>query len=115
MRHLSLVAAVIAVLGVCRTAAAQTPPANGPDQKAGAASFTSLRIMRDKGMITQQEYDSALRDMGESTGGLAADGNTFVLGKWATTLYGFVEADNIYDTTRSFNDLAGATLVARPS
>jgi hypothetical protein len=116
MRHLSSVAAVIAVLGVCRTAAAQqAPAAPAPDPKAGAASFTSLRIMRDKGMITQQEYDSALHDMGESTGGLAADGNTFVLGKWATTLYGFVEADNIYDTTESLNELPGNSPIARPN
>ena len=73
----------------------------------------SLQLMRDKGVISQAEYDSALRDLTESTGSHAGDQTTVVLGKWATTLYGFAEADNIYDTTRSFNDLAGGGQVAR--
>ncbi len=75
--------------------------------------FASLRLMREKGIITQGEYDSAVRDLTESTGQRAPDQGTVVLGKWATTLYGFVESDNIYDTTRSFNDLAGAGAVSR--
>jgi hypothetical protein len=69
--------------------------------------------MREKGIISQAEYDSALRDLSETTGLVTPDQNTLVVSKWKTTLYGFVEADNIYDTTRSFNDLAGNTLVAR--
>ncbi len=75
----------------------------------------SLRLMRDKGILSQAEYESAVRDLTESAGRHAPDEGTVVMGKWSTTLYGFVEADNIYDTTRSFNDLAGSTLVARPS
>jgi hypothetical protein len=34
-------------------------------------------------------------------------------GRWGVTLYGFVEADLIYDTTRSYNDSIGSALVAR--
>lgn len=37
-----------------------------------------------------------------------------VIGKWSTTFYGFVEADTIFDTTQSFNDLAGNAQVNRP-
>jgi hypothetical protein len=33
--------------------------------------------------------------------------------KWAVTFYGFVEADFIFDTTRSYNDSIGSALVAR--
>ncbi len=33
--------------------------------------------------------------------------------KWAVTLYGFVEADAIFDTTRSYSDSIGSALVAR--
>jgi hypothetical protein len=73
-----------------------------------------LRVLRDKGILTQAEYESALRDLGETSGLRAADGNTFVLGKWSTTFYGFLEADSIYDSTRSFSDSAGNALVARP-
>jgi hypothetical protein len=70
--------------------------------------------MRDKGIISQAEYDSAVHDLAESVGTQIGNQEHVLLGKWATTLYGFVEADSIYDSTRSFNDLAGNTLVARP-
>ena len=33
--------------------------------------------------------------------------------RWAVTFYGFVEADFIFDTTRSYNDSIGSALVAR--
>lgn len=33
--------------------------------------------------------------------------------RWPVTLYGFVEADFIFDTTRSYNDSIGSALVAR--
>lgn len=69
--------------------------------------------MRDKGIISQAEYESALHDLSETSGLRAPDAGTLVISKWATTLYGFVEDDNIYDTTRSFNDAAGGTPVAR--
>ena len=35
------------------------------------------------------------------------------MGKWSTTLYGFVESDYIWDSTRAFNDLAGGAQVPR--
>jgi hypothetical protein len=72
----------------------------------------SLRIMRDKGIITQAEFDSAMHDLQESIGSQAAsaEGNA-VLGKWSTSVYGFIDADMIYDSTRSFNDLAGASQI----
>ncbi len=79
----------------------------------GPVEFTSLRLMRDKGVISPAEYESAVHDLAETSGMRAPDEGTLVVGKWATTLYGFVEGDNIYDTTRSFNDLAGNALVAR--
>ena len=69
--------------------------------------------MRDKGILSQAEFDSALHDLSETEGQRAAQGGTFVVGKWATTLYGFVEADAISDSTRSFNDSAGNAQVAR--
>ena len=102
---------------VTPTAAAAPPapvdPSAQPGAKAVASDFTTLRILRQKGIITEAEYDSALRDLGETSGMRAADANTFVLGRWSTTMYGFVEADNILDSTRSFNDLAGNGQVGR--
>jgi hypothetical protein len=75
--------------------------------------LASLRLMLAKGILSQAEYGSALRDLTETTGTQTSEQTSVVIGKWATTLYGFVEADNIYDSTRSFNELAGATQVAR--
>jgi hypothetical protein len=69
--------------------------------------------MRDKGVISAAEYDSAVHDLAETAGERASKEGTAMMGKWATTLYGFVEADNIWDTTRSFNDLAGNSQVSR--
>ncbi len=86
-----------------------TPPASAGT----GAGFMSLRLMREKGIITQAEYDSAIHDLSESVGRAAPDGLSFVLGKWSTTMYGFVEADGIWDSTRSFNDIAGSGQVAR--
>jgi len=75
--------------------------------------LTTLRIMREKNMISEEEYQSALRDLANTSGAQAAESNSVVLGKWATTIYGFVEADSIADSTQSFNDLAGNAQVAR--
>jgi hypothetical protein len=88
------------------------PPPAPPASTSGGVrvELMSLRLMRDKGIISQAEYDSAAHDLADSSGPHMGDG-TVVLGKWATTLYGFAEADSIYDTTRSFNDLAGSAVL----
>jgi hypothetical protein len=88
-------------------------PAAAPVSRQPGLEIGSLRLLRDRALITQAEYDSAVRDIAESTGERAGDQGTAVLGRWATTLYGFVEADNIFDSTRSFNDVVGNALVQR--
>ena len=70
--------------------------------------------MLEKGILTQAEYDSALADIGPSTGDRAAGATSLVVGKWSTTVYGFAETDLILDSTESFNDIAGNGQVARP-
>jgi hypothetical protein len=133
------VASLLTLAGICTPAFAQTapppadaapaapaaPPAMGGGYDAPAAppaapasapliDLTTLRILKEKGIITQAELDSAIRDLTESIGQKGAnDQGTVVIGKWATTLYGFVEADSIWDSTQSFNDLAGNGQVAR--
>jgi hypothetical protein len=77
-------------------------------------SLMSLSDMREKGIITQEEYDSAMHELTETSGRQAPDGVSLLVGKWSTTLYGFVDADAIYDSTGSFNDLAGNSVVSRP-
>ncbi len=100
------------------TQAAAPPPPPPPAQPKAAdttvVQVTSLKILRDKHIISQDEYDSALRDIGSTAGtkGLT-DTNTLVVGKFATTIYGFVEADAIHDSTEGLSDLQGNSQIAR--
>ncbi len=90
------------------------PPQPGVSHVAGV-ELLSLRLMHDKNILSDSEYESALHDLNDTTGAQAADSTSVVVGKWATTVYGFVEADSIFDTTQSFSDIAGNSQVARPS
>lgn len=94
---------------------AAQPPATTPAPSAQPAGvqITTLRIMREKNIISEEEYESALRDLNESTGTQTPEQNSVVLGKWATTMYGFVEADSIVDSTQSLTDLSGNSQIAR--
>ncbi len=85
-----------------------------PAAKQPFAEWTTLRLLRDKGMISQPEYDSALHDMMETAGQRAGDSVTLVLGKWATTLYGFVQGDMMWNSTQSSNDFISNAQIARP-
>ena len=37
---------------------------------------------------------------------------TFVVAKWKTKIYGFIESDNMYDSTQSFNEIQGGSIIA---
>jgi len=74
--------------------------------------LTTLRLLRDKGLISQAEFDRALSDIAETSGARGGNDTTLVVSKFAATLYGFVEADAIWDSTQSFTDVAGNTLIA---
>jgi hypothetical protein len=87
------------------------PP--GQTETSSPVELMSLRLMREKGLISKAEYESALHDLSDSTGQLAASQESVVFGRWATTLYGFIEGDMIYDSTRSLIDVPGGTLIAR--
>jgi hypothetical protein len=100
--------------------ASEAPPATpapAPQGTPAPSAFvqaTSLRDLHDRGLMSDAEYDSAVRDIGASTGEVkAGDAMSLALGRWSTTIYGFAEADTIYDTTQSFSDLAGNALVIR--
>lgn len=93
-------------------ARADTP---APPSAAPSIAVLTLRLMLEKGVITQAEYDSALREVGETTGDSAAESESFVVGKWSATLYGFIQSDYIFDSTQSFSELAAAGLVAYPN
>lgn len=122
-----------------------SPPASPVDPRLQAA----LDILREKGLLTDKEYENALRRRQAEVAAAAkpaprgepppkvpptaeppaktpptagpppkapsrAESPRAVTGKFEMSLYGFVELDGIYDTTQSFNELAGNNLIARP-
>jgi len=101
---------VVASLLASRTASADEPKTDAPKP---IVELTSLRIMHEKGMLNDAEYESALKEISESNGSHAPDSNTLVIGKFATSLYGFIEADAIYDSTQSYNEVQGQSQIAR--
>ncbi len=93
----------------------QPPPPPPPAPQRPVVDLLTLRIMHDKGILTDAEYQSALGEIGSSVGTeRASESLSVVLSKWSATLYGFVEGDFIADSTQSFNDSAGNALVQRP-
>ncbi len=101
---------------------APPPHAEPIDIKLQAA----LDILREKGLLTDKEYEVAVaRRQAEAlaqtphppaaatpppTPSVLAAVNS----KFDMSIYGFIELDGIYDSTQSFNELAGNNLIARP-
>jgi hypothetical protein len=98
--------------------ASDTPPTSIKPPEPGkklAIEFTTLNLMRQKGIITQAEYDSAMRDLGDTVGAKAGESLSLMLSKWSLTFYGFVELDVIHDSTQSLNEVAGNTQIPKQS
>jgi hypothetical protein len=96
-------------------AAATTPAV--PESMAKRTDFqiglTTLEALHKKGLLSDAEYQAALSDLIE-VGERAKTENTFVVGKFATTMYGFIEGDLINDSTQSFTESAGMGAILRP-
>ncbi len=95
--------------------AAPPPPPPAPAKSDSILQFATLRELYERKVLTEAEYQAALREIGASTGARAENAGTVVLGKWSTTVYGFVDSEVIFDSTQSFLDLAGNTSVERPA
>ena len=85
----------------------------------------ALDILREKGVLTDKEYETALqRRQAEAIASAlpasapapvpAPNLASVLTGKFDMSMYGFIELDGIFDSTQSFNELAGNALVARP-
>jgi hypothetical protein len=85
-------------------------PTAAPSTRVG---LMSRKLMREKGVISQAEYDDAIKDLGETTGAQTPSQESVVFGRWATTVYGFLAADMILDSTRSLTEATGGTLIAQ--
>lgn len=83
-------------------------PADAPTAK--AVEWTSLRLLKDKGVITEDEYNSAMKDLGVQNAGDAA---TLMVGKLKTTFYGFVQADYTWNSTQSCQEFCGNAVIQK--
>lgn len=90
--------------------AVHPPPPHHP-QPWIMAEISTLHLLHAKGVLSQAEYDSAVRDLVDTSGMRTENDTTFVVGKFAATIYGFAELDAIWDSTQSFNDVTGNTQV----
>jgi hypothetical protein len=73
----------------------------------------TLRLLLDKGVITQKEYDKILHGAlpeHERPG----SSPVVVTSKWSASLYGFAEFDSMWDSTESFNEQPANGAIARP-
>jgi hypothetical protein len=77
--------------------------------------LSTLQLLREKGILSEAEFESALHDITDSAGGRAGDATTLTVSKFAATIYGFTELDAIVDSTQSLQDLPGGTQIARPN
>ena len=102
-----LTLATLVVLAVPHVSAAQPAPA--PAVPAGA-EWTSLRLLHDKGMISDAELASALADIAVVGAG---DATTLVVAKLKATLYGYLEGNFKYDSTQTCLEFCGSTQVQR--
>ncbi len=100
---------------VAPVAAVQPPPSAAPvfAPQGLVVQLSTLRLLREKGVISQAELESAVHDISDSAGGRAEEATTLMVSKFAATVYGFVELDSIWDSTQSLNDLSGNQLIAR--
>jgi hypothetical protein len=91
-------------------AAPPTPPK--PDATtARGVEWSSLRLLREKGVISEAEYASALKDLGGVGGG--ADATTLVVSKLKVTLFGFAEANVQYNSTEYCFEFCSNFLIPR--
>lgn len=96
----------------------QPPPTTAPPASRVAAplvprgpEWTSLRLLHDKGVISDAELASALHDIGIVGAG---DATTLVFAKLKTTIYGYLEGNLKYDSTQSCVEFCGNTQIQRP-
>jgi len=88
------------------------PPPLPPPAFADERLQVALELLREKGILSSKEYEAALAGRREAEP--QAPQSRVLTGKFDISLYGFVELDAIYDSTQSFNELAGNALIAPP-
>jgi len=74
-------------------------PAPADPAKARGVEWASLNLLRAKGIISEAEYASAMKDLGGI--GAPTDPTTFVVSRFKVSLFGFAQADFEWNSTES--------------
>jgi hypothetical protein len=93
-------------------APASPTPATPDATTARGVEWSSLRLLRAKGLISEAEYMSAIKDMGGIIG--ASDAATLVTAKLKVTLFGFAQADFNWNSTQSCQEFCSNFLIQKP-
>jgi len=72
--------------------------------------WTSLRLLREKGVISDDELEAAVKDIGMVGAG---DATTLVMSKFKATIFGFAEANLKYDSTQSCVEFCSNSQIQR--
>jgi hypothetical protein len=97
-------------------AATAEPPPKVPEKMAKdhefQMSFATLNRLHVDGIVSDQVYNDALKDLIE-VGSQAGASPMLTAAGFSAIMYGFVEADAIFDTTESYLEVPGEGAVAR--
>jgi hypothetical protein len=96
------------------TAPPANPPPPIPDKVAKdhefQMSFATLNRLHVDGLVNDATYNAALKDLIE-VGSQAGSSPALTAAGFSAIMYGFVEADAIFDNTQSFLEVPGSNLV----
>jgi hypothetical protein len=92
-------------------AALARPSAAADPVLAHGVEWTSLRLLRSRGLISDSEYDAAMHDLG---GERAGDAPTVSSGGLRLTVTGYLQADFKYDSTQSCFDFCALLPIQKP-
>src|SRR5450432_1118610 len=98
-------------------AATAEPPPKVPEKMAKdhefQMSFSTLNRLHVDGIVSDQVYNDALKDLIE-VGSQAGASPMLTAAGFSAIMYGFVEGDAIVDTTESYLEVPGEGAVAKP-
>src|SRR5439155_5520474 len=88
------------------------PPSTAAPGVARGIEWTSLRLLRDKGGLSEAEYESAMAALDRFTGN--RDAATLVVSKLMATVHRFVQLDMAYNSTESCQESCSNAAIQKP-
>ncbi len=100
---------VVVVVDAGTRELAVEPPDGGAPEPVLSADPTVLALLLKKNILSMDEFEAASAGLPPPD-----EGRSPLMGKWAASLYGFVELDAVGDSTQSFAEQSANNPIARP-